>query len=282
MQESNHVVDRDALPVLKSVQPQLAVNDVAATVAHWQEVLGFPGKWFWGDPPVHAGVNWGETQVQFALNPVLAEKAEGQQIAIDVDHIDALYAMHQRSGAHIVSPLESEPWGMAGYTVRDNNGYRIRFGAPSSDREKSSAPLPDTIRILSRIPTPDEYKRLRKSVGWHGADDDALVLKALAAVVHAAVAVDSATGEVVGSALLLGDGAHFYYVKDVNVHPDWQGKRVGTALMRELMDWADANGPDGAMIGLYTGEMLTNFYGQFGFRAGYGMTRTVRRRGIKS
>jgi len=80
----------------------------------------------------------------------------------------------------------------------------------------------------------------------------------------------------------LGDGAHFYYVKDVNVHPDWQGKRVGTALMRELMDWADANGPDGAMIGLYTGEMLTNFYGQFGFRAGYGMTRTVRRRGIKS
>ena len=266
-----------ALPVAKSVEPQLGVTDIVATVAHWQDVIGFTGKWLWGDPPVHAGVNWGETQIQFTLSPELAAKAEGQQLAINVTHIEALYAIHKSRGAEIVSPLETHPWGQAGYTVREINGYRLRFVAPASNREKSSHSLPDSIRILPRVPSIDEYTRLRQSVGWFGINDADLVKRALDAAVFGVVAEDTATGDVVGSALLLGDGASFYYVKDVNVHPDWQSKRVGTALMRRLMEWANENAPDWSSVTLFTGEQLKGFYAQFGFSPSYGMGLTIHR-----
>ena len=94
----------------------------------------------------------GETQVQLLSDPELAAKAEGQSLAINVDHVDLLYAIHRRNGADIQLPLETKPWGMAEYTVRDNNGYRIRFGAPSSYRGKSADRLPETITIVSRLP----------------------------------------------------------------------------------------------------------------------------------
>ena len=33
-------------------------------------------------------------------------------------------------GAQVVSPLESEPWGMKEFSVRTPDGHRIRFGEP--------------------------------------------------------------------------------------------------------------------------------------------------------
>ena len=78
MPEIGLATDDGALPIAKSVQPQLAVSDILATVVYWQDVIGFTGKWLWGDPPVHAGVNWGETQIQFTLNPELAAKGQGK------------------------------------------------------------------------------------------------------------------------------------------------------------------------------------------------------------
>src|ERR1700731_1722448 len=105
MPEIDQELDQEALPIPKSVQPQLAVCDIVATVDHWQDVIGFPGRWLWGDPPVHAGVNWGEIQIQFTLNPELAAVAEGQQLAINVSDVDAMYTMHQRNGAEILVPL---------------------------------------------------------------------------------------------------------------------------------------------------------------------------------
>jgi len=78
--------------------------------------------------------------------------------------------------------------------------------------------------------------------------------------------------------LLLGDGFSFYYVKDVVVHPDWQRKRVGSALMQELTRWLDQNAPDKAMVGLFTGENLSSFYRQAHFGSAFGMIRMIDRK----
>ncbi len=228
----------DALPIVTSIQPQLAVADVREAVQYWQDVLGFPGRWLWQDPPIHAGVHWGDMQVQFSLDPELAGRSAGQTININVTHVQALYALHQHNGAHIVFPLKTHPWGMTEYTVRDNSGYLIRFGARASARDHKSSNLPDSIVIEARLPSNDEYARIRRAVGWHGADDEEAIKMSLKAPIFSVVAVDSESGNAVGYALLLGDGVSFYYVKDVNVHPDWQNKRVGTAIMRRLIAWA--------------------------------------------
>jgi N-acetylglutamate synthase-like GNAT family acetyltransferase len=118
---------------------------------------------------------------------------------------------------------------------------------------------------------------LISAVGWGKYDNQAMVEKILAAPVFAVVAENSGRNEVIGCALLLSDEASFYYVKDVIVQPDWQGKHVGSMLMKELTHWLDAHAPANAYVGLFTGENLADFYKHFDFVPAFGMFRRVRK-----
>lgn len=271
----NH--DLDPQPVFVQVEPVLCVKNLTETIAYWHEVLGFPGKWTWGDPPDHGGVSWHDVSVQFSLNPKLASVSEGHSIWIKVKNIQALYAFHQQKKVPIALPLENKPWGMAQYTIREINGYYLSFAAQISERETISKKLPDTISIVFRKPTVSEYRKLISAVGWSTTASDEVLRFQLSAILQAVVAEDMDTEEAVGCALLLGDNVSFYYVKDVMVHPHWQGQRVGTAMMHNLSKWLDKNAPEGALTGLFTGEGLTGFYQQAGFSKAFGMTKIARR-----
>lgn len=260
-------------PVFMQAETVLAVTDVAASIAYWHEVLGFPAKWTWGTPPVHGGVSWQGVGVQFSLQPELAAASKGNSIWMRVKHIEALYAMHRQRNAEIVSSLANQPWGLRDYTVRELNGYYITFATPVTGREKSHAVLPPSVRIIARKPSKEEYRSLQTSVGWTTSPDDHKVEKVLAAALHAVVAEDAQSGEAIGCALLLGDDQTFYYVKDVMVRKDWQGKRVGTALMQGITGWLENSAARNALVGLYTGEGLEAFYRQFGFGQAFGMIR---------
>lgn len=260
-------------PVFMQAETVLAVTDVVASVAYWHEVLGFPAKWTWGNPPVHGGVSWQNVGVQFGLDPKLAEASRGNAIWMRVKQADALYAFHRENKAEIVSPLELQPWGMRQYTVKELNGYYLHFAEPAAEREKSNLMLSPSVRIVGRKPEKEEYRALRTSVGWAVLPDDHKVRQILDAALYAVVAEDADTGDVIGCALLLGDNQTFYYVKDVMVRKDWQGKKVGTALMRALVHWLENSAAKHALVGLYTGETLEPFYRQFGFGQAFGMIR---------
>ncbi len=264
-------------PVFSHVEPVLSVRDVPATITYWQEVLGFPTKWTWGDPPVHGAVSWQNIHVQFSLNPEHAISSKGSSIWIRTQRLESLYQFHQGRKADIVAPLENQPWGMAQYTVREINGHYLNFAGLIEDRQKGAAMLPPVIRITGRMPTIKEFQQVQASVGWGKDTNDAKTEATLAAVLHAAVAEDIVSGKVIGCALLLGDNVSFYYVKDVMVHKDWQGRRVGTALMRELTDWLERHAPDNALVGLFTRDTLEPFYKQFGFAPGFAMLRYMNR-----
>src|SRR6476646_7615167 len=93
-------------PRLTCAEPILAVRDVAATTRYYRDVLDFTDVWLWGEPPSHGGANRDGVQLQFTLNPALAETAEGRQVYLGVRHVEALYALHRERGAEIVSLLE--------------------------------------------------------------------------------------------------------------------------------------------------------------------------------
>jgi GNAT superfamily N-acetyltransferase/uncharacterized glyoxalase superfamily protein PhnB len=264
-------------PVFSHVEPVLAVQDVSATIRYWQDVIGFPAKWTWGEPPNHGGVSWQKVFIQFSQDADLAAASKGNAVWIRAQHLEALYRFHQGTNAEIVAPLENKPWGMAQYTLKEINGYYLHFAGVIAGREKSGATLPSTVRVIARMPTVKESRALASSVGWTPPVDDAMIESMLSAAVFAVVAEDALSGETVGSALLLGDHASFYYVKDVMVHPDWQGKRIGTAMMQELNHWLDKNGANNALVGLFTGEALEPFYQQAGFTKAFGMLRYIRR-----
>jgi GNAT superfamily N-acetyltransferase len=267
----------EATAGLITLEPILAVRDVATTTAYYRDVLGFEDVWLWGEPPTHGGANRDGLQIQFSLNAALAESAEGRELWIRVRNIQAFYALHQERGAQIVSPLEPKPWGVSEYVVRDPNGYGLRF-AGSSDLRAASSALPAEVRIEARLPTWPEMSALIEAVGWAGETNPETAPRVLETALYGAVAV--VEGQTVGCAFLTGDNAGFYYVRDVMVHPDWQGRRIGTALMQALMEYLRAHGPEGALVGLFTGADLHAFYAQFGFRGPkgglYGMTRVLR------
>jgi len=260
---------------LSHVEPILAVKDVTETVEYWHKVLGFPNKWTWGEPPNHGGVTWQGVFIQFSQQPERVSVSQGNSIFIRVKNAETFYRFHKNKKAEIIEPLGNKPWGMAAYTLRDINGHYVIFAGPPILDKPTTGPIPETVKIISRKPTAEEYVNLISAVGWDKNYNHSLTGKILAAPVYGVVAEH--LNKVVGCALLLSDEASFYYVKDVMVHPEWQRKHVGSMLMKKLTEWLDANAQENAYVGLFTGGNLAAFYQQFDFVPVFGMHRNVRR-----
>lgn len=270
--------DRHPEPFLTQAEPVLVVRDVISTIAYWHETLGFPNHWTWGSPPNHGGVTWHDAFIQFSQDPEAAERMRGQSVWIRVKNIHELYQMHQDRKAEIVMPLKKQAWGFDEYIVKDPNGHYITFSSPStSPNGRKPEPISGEVRVLGRMITIAEYRRLAESVGWPVSQPDQILQKKLDATLFIAVAEQVVTGEAIGFALVLGDGLSFFYIKDVMVHPDWQRRQVGSSIMREVKRWLEANAPDGALVGLFTSDNLAPFYQQTGFGQAFGMIQVINR-----
>jgi GNAT superfamily N-acetyltransferase len=262
---------------IRSSEPIFPVADVVATVRHYREVLGFSEEWLWGDPPDFGGVRWGKVGAMFALQSGQDAKIGGQWHSFFVEGIDALYSLHNRTGATICSPLEAKPWGLREYTVRDLNGHYLRFGQRGSDRTTGREPA-NSVEIVERLPTPQEYQSLLKAVGWGDSNEPVRAAKALAGARYGVVAVDG--DRAVGAGLVLGDGVSFAYLKDIMVLPEWQGRGIGTRIVEALMTVIRRTGTDRLLVALFTGQHLAEFYEQFGFCGPeklYGMSLNLER-----
>jgi hypothetical protein len=265
-------------PSLVIAEPVLVVKDVALTIKYWQETLCFPDRWMWGTPPNHGGVSWDGTGVQFSLNPAHSEISRENCIWIRVRHLESLYKLHQKNGAEIVDPLRNKEYGMADYIVREINGHYIIFAGHITETEKSADKLPASVRIVARKLIPIESRHLSQSVGWSDKTDNSEPIPSPANIIFSVVAENTITNEAIGSALLIGDNYKSFYVKDVMVHPDWQRKRVGTALMQAITDWLEVNAPDNSTVTLITSDNLSAFYKQFGFSSAHGMIKWIHKK----
>ena len=261
-------------PVISHIEPVLSVASVPATIQYWRDVLAFPGHWLYGNPPTHGGVSWHGAALQFHEDPERARTFAGSVVWIHVKYITQLYKIHQQRKADIVDELKNRPWGLDEYWVKDINGYNIIFSGNTGDRVKSET-FPPSVIIKERNPTKEEFISLNHSVGWTNSLNVSTLDKQLSAPVFSVVAIDTITNETIGCALVIGDDSSFYYIKDVMVKKEWQGKRVGTALMKAISDWLGNKGIKKSLVGLYTGENLEPFYAQFGFAKGFGMIRRL-------
>lgn len=262
----------DFHPMFSHAEPVLAVNDVAATIRYYQEVLGFPTQWTWGDPPTLGAVSWHGAHIQFLRNEKLAKSSVGNSVWMRLRYIDQLYKLHRERNAEIVEPLQRQPWGMDQYIVKDINGYYLCF-AGNAVEDSSPGEFPSHIKIIERKPTAEEFIALCESVGWGKSYTGDHINKHLAAPTFGAVAVDERSGKTVGCVLLLTDHSSFYYIKDLIVHPDWQRRQIGSALMAAITRWLDQHSIPNSLVGIYTGENLESFYRRFGFVPVFAMIR---------
>ena len=257
----------------QSIIPILYSSDVVASIHYYTEVLGFKGSWTWDDPVGFGGVDMGDVRIFFCRG---GQGLPGTWLAINVDDVDAYHELISSKGAKVINPPQSFEWGMREMLVEDPDGHRIRFGHGISLREKSEPRMPDNIQIVSRQPAEDDLEKLIKSVGWGFDAGQRPAPGNSAAIAYCTIAVEKNTQEVVGCAFLFSDSAGFYYIKNVIVQPQWQGKLIGTALVKDINDWFEENAPDHSTIALHTGPNLAHFYRRFGFSTSFSMQKNKR------
>jgi uncharacterized glyoxalase superfamily protein PhnB len=108
---------------MPAIVPQLPVADVIATQHYYRDVLGFRIGWLW-DNDFGAVLN-DEVEIFFSKEE---KPATGFTIYLFVENADALHEAYTASGADIVEPISSTPWGMREFVVRDINGHLLRIG----------------------------------------------------------------------------------------------------------------------------------------------------------
>lgn len=120
------------------------------------------------------------------------------------------------------------------------------------------------ITYVQTIPSADEYNQLSESVGW-GVNNKALVEKALSNSLYTVCAYDDS--RIVGFGRLIGDEVMFLYIQDVMVLPEYQGRKIGSDIMKHLIGKVNELKKASPVIRTYLGAASgkDGFYKKFGF-----------------
>jgi GNAT superfamily N-acetyltransferase len=117
-------------------------------------------------------------------------------------------------------------------------------------------------QIIQRVATVEEYTSLRESVGWPTMAHQP-VNKGLGNALFSVCAMQN--DKVIGCGRVVGDGSIYFYVQDIIVHPDHQGKGVGKSIMDAIMNYIHSVAEEGAFIGLMAAVDVDKFYQRYGF-----------------
>lgn len=107
---------------------------------------------------------------------------------------------------------------------------------------------------------PESIAALRRSVGWGGMEAE---LKDPAMRDYLRIACYDEE-KLVGFLAVVSNGVTDAYIQDVMVHPDYQGKGIGTELMNRAMERLKADQIYMISV-IYGEEELRPFYEKFGF-----------------
>lgn len=239
--------------------PQLPVADVRETQRFYRDVLGFKIDWTWGENDYGAV---SRDRVELYLT---AGEPPFQPITcvINVTAVDPLCAEWRANGAKILSEPDDKPWGLREFTVEDNNGHRFRVSQPSSVSPHQPRERVEGVALVQRLPTIEEYRKLSDAVGWTSFTDLEAVAQSLPKSLFSIVAEKE--GELIGTTRVSGDGSLFFYIMDVAVMPELQGRGIGTALMNAAVEYIRGHGGEHALTYLFTGARRSSFYSRFGF-----------------
>lgn len=120
------------------------------------------------------------------------------------------------------------------------------------------------IKYINKLPTADEFNYLTEAVDW-GRRDNKIVEEALSNTLYSLCVYDE--DKLIGYGRIIGDKTIFLYIHDVMVIPEYQGKQIGTGIMRELLKQIDEYKKVNPNIRTYLGASKGKeaFYEKFGF-----------------
>jgi len=117
----------------------------------------------------------------------------------------------------------------------------------------------------SSIPiNPNDLIALRQAVGWLPFSRES-AQRSLQHTLYSQAFFTA--GEYVAYGRVLGDGVLFFYIQDLIVLPEFQGKGLGSTILRQLLAWIENQAAPNAFVGLFATAGNEAFYQRFGFIA---------------
>lgn len=120
------------------------------------------------------------------------------------------------------------------------------------------------IEYKEKVPTSIEYNYLTDAVGW-GTREDNIVEIALNNSIYSICAYEN--NNIVGYGRIIGDKTIFLYIQDIMVIPEYQNKKVGTDIMKKILEKINELKKINPNIRTYLGasQGKEEFYKKFGF-----------------
>ena len=120
--------------MIRQIAPVFFSRDIPATLAYYQDRLGFECLGSWQDPPVYAIVARDQKQIHFrCAEPPAARPDKYDEELIDaylsIENADALYAEYAARAVEFTRELGNMPWGSREFVVKDCDGRLLAFGA---------------------------------------------------------------------------------------------------------------------------------------------------------
>jgi DNA-binding transcriptional MerR regulator len=126
-EDTMHTDAHTDLTTWQHVMPRLPVTDLDRSIAYYQEALGFRLAWRTADDSLAAMAS-GEIEMLLLVPWAGQSPPPTQSAYVYVEDPDALCAEYQQAGADIVDPVDSRPYGMRDFVVRDPDGHRFTLG----------------------------------------------------------------------------------------------------------------------------------------------------------
>lgn len=114
-----------------------------------------------------------------------------------------------------------------------------------------------------RIPSVLEFMQLRALMNWGEITERQATLCIERSL---AFAVVYRSNQLVAMGRIVGDGVLFFYLQDIAVHPDYQSRGLGSAVMRSLEEYLLTEAKAGATVALMAAQGREGFYEKFDYR----------------
>ncbi len=120
--------ESDDKKMLAGAATVFTVRDIAASIAHYRDVLGFDVTFEYGKPTFYACLCRDEVALHL-IDATRTERLPGNgAICIFVKDVDRLYNDLRERKARVVKEPQTYPYGMRDFDVLDPDGNQLVFG----------------------------------------------------------------------------------------------------------------------------------------------------------
>lgn len=116
------------MPRFNDASVVLTVSDIARSVYHYRDLLGFSVAFEYGEPVSYAGLCRGNVTIHLAAFGITNHAPGNGDLAVFVEGVDAIHTELVSRGADVLGPPEDRDYGMRDFSVVDPDGNRLTFG----------------------------------------------------------------------------------------------------------------------------------------------------------